>query len=64
MDLRLGCTDFPRPQIVVSPPTVNRIELLEVDGNITQLAVNVTGAQNMTSSDTLVSAPYNLTTSP
>lgn len=56
--------DFPRPRIVVSPLTVNRIELLEVDGNITQLAVNVTGARNKTSPDTLVSAPYSLTTSP
>ncbi len=69
IDVRLGCTVFPqlsRSQTgtTVGPPSINRIELLEVDGNITATTANVTAMQNMTIPDPAYPVAYNWTGDP
>ena len=65
-DLRLGCTEFPWRKITVRPPSaqVHRIELLETEGNVTGLALNMSSYQNVTGSGAQVSTAVNVTTAP
>ena len=69
IDIRLGCTIFPqssraRTGKTVGPLRINRIELLEVEGNITAIAANVTALQNITIADSAYPVAYNWTGGP